>query len=84
MAKKLATVFDSSRDRNLFLSLLDQAVVSGTSFITTLLIGRICGAEELGIYSLAFTLIVLGTNLPQPSDSRFLDALYDLWEPAFG
>ena len=63
MAKKLATVFYSSRDRNLFLSLLDQAVVSGTSFITTLLIGRICGAEELGIYSLAFTLIVLGTNL---------------------
>jgi O-antigen/teichoic acid export membrane protein len=45
------------------LSLLDQAIVSGTSFLTTLVIGRICGAEELGIYSLAFTVIVLVTNL---------------------
>jgi O-antigen/teichoic acid export membrane protein len=45
------------------LSLMDQAIVSGTSFLTTLLIGRICGAEELGIYSLAFTVIVLITNL---------------------
>jgi O-antigen/teichoic acid export membrane protein len=45
------------------LSLIDQAIVSGTSFLTTLLIGRICGSEELGIYSLAFTIIVLITNL---------------------
>src|SRR5207249_4408654 len=33
------------------LALLDQAVVSGSSFLTTILIGRWCGAEELGIYS---------------------------------
>jgi len=45
------------------LSMIDQTIVSGTSFLTTLVIGRICGAEELGIYSLAFTLIVLATNL---------------------
>lgn len=45
------------------LSLVDQAIVSATSFLTTLVIGRICGAEELGIYSLAFTLVVLISNL---------------------
>jgi O-antigen/teichoic acid export membrane protein len=45
------------------LSFFDQAMVSGVSFITTILIGRACGAEELGIYSLAFTLVVLATNL---------------------
>jgi O-antigen/teichoic acid export membrane protein len=40
------------------LALLDQAVVSGTSFLTTILIGRWCGAEELGIYALGFSLLV--------------------------
>ncbi|MEQ1904386.1 MAG: lipopolysaccharide biosynthesis protein [Pirellulaceae bacterium] len=45
------------------LSLLDQTIVSGTSFLTTVMIGRVCGAEELGVYSLAFTLVVLLTNL---------------------
>lgn len=61
--KTLAFGFGNGRSRHLFLSLIDQAIVSGTSFLTTLLIGRVCGAEELGVYSLAFTLIVLGTNL---------------------
>lgn len=40
------------------LALLDQAVVSGTNFATTLVIGRSAGAEELGSYSLGFTLVV--------------------------
>src|SRR5438552_13765681 len=40
------------------LALIDQAVVSGTSFLTTILIGRWCGASELGIYSLGFSLLV--------------------------
>src|SRR5438128_4628311 len=40
------------------LALIDQAVVSGTSFLTTILIGRWCGAGELGVYSLGFSLLV--------------------------
>src|SRR2546429_36531 len=40
------------------LALIDQAVVSGTSFLTTILIGRWCGASELGIYALGFSLLV--------------------------
>src|SRR5205823_14271948 len=40
------------------LAVLDQAVVSGTSFLTTILLWRWCGAGELGVYSLGFTLLV--------------------------
>src|SRR5947209_1727352 len=40
------------------LAMLDQAAVSGTSFLTTVLIGRWCGAGELGAYSLGFSLLV--------------------------
>ena len=40
------------------LAVLDQAVVSGTSFLTTILLGRWCGAGELGVYSLGFSLLV--------------------------
>src|SRR4051794_14737588 len=40
------------------LAVLDQAVVSGTSFLTTILLWRYCGPGELGVYSLGFTLLV--------------------------
>jgi O-antigen/teichoic acid export membrane protein len=51
----LATV--SGKDT---LALVDQAVVSGTSFLTTVMIGRWAGAEELGVYSLGLSLLVSG------------------------
>lgn len=41
------------------LALLDQAVVSGTSFATSVCVGRAAGADELGAYALGFTLVVL-------------------------
>ena len=41
------------------LTLFDQAVVSGASFVTTMVIGRVCGPAELGIYSLGFTLVLV-------------------------
>ncbi len=41
------------------LSLVDQAIVSGTNFATSIIIGRVCGPEQLGVYSLVFTLLVL-------------------------
>jgi O-antigen/teichoic acid export membrane protein/peptidoglycan/xylan/chitin deacetylase (PgdA/CDA1 family) len=48
-----------------FLAVTDQAIVSGTSFLTTVLIGRVCGAEELGIYSLGFTLLVTWSSVQE-------------------
>lgn len=37
-------------------SLFDQAVVSGTSFVTAVCIGRMCSKEELGIYYLGLSI----------------------------
>ena len=39
-------------------ALVDQALVSGTRFLATILVGRFCGPSELGTYSLAFSLLV--------------------------
>lgn len=39
--------------------LFDQAVVSATNFLTTILIGNSCGADQLGIYSVGFSVIFL-------------------------
>src|SRR5262245_10524211 len=41
------------------LSLLDQAVVSGTSLLTTMVIARFGSKEELGAYSVAFAIVLL-------------------------
>jgi O-antigen/teichoic acid export membrane protein len=41
------------------LSLLDQVVVRGTRFATTVMIGRFGSDAELGLYSLAFSIVVL-------------------------
>lgn len=39
-------------------SILDQAIVSGTNFLTMLILARACSQEELGIYSLAWTVVL--------------------------
>src|SRR5262245_13309989 len=39
------------------LSVLDQAVVSGTSFATSVLLGRFASQEELGVYYLALSVV---------------------------
>jgi O-antigen/teichoic acid export membrane protein len=39
-------------------ALLDQAIVSGTSFATSVFIGRLCSPDELGVYSLALSLFL--------------------------
>src|SRR3981189_2003146 len=40
------------------LALTDQAVVSATSFLTMILIGRFALSSELGLYSMGFSLLV--------------------------
>ena len=40
-------------------ALVDQALVSGTTFLTMVLVGRYAGAEQLGIFSLCYSVIVL-------------------------
>jgi len=43
-------------------SLADQAVASGTNFITGVILARTCSKEELGLYALGFSLILLMTD----------------------
>ncbi|MFT7640745.1 MAG: O-antigen/teichoic acid export membrane protein [Pirellulaceae bacterium] len=40
------------------LAVFDQAVVSGSRFLATILIGRFCGPTELGNYSIAFASLI--------------------------
>jgi O-antigen/teichoic acid export membrane protein len=43
-------------------ALFDQGIVSLTNFGTALLIGRVCGKPELGVYTLAWTLLSMSTE----------------------
>ena len=42
----------------------DQGVASATNFLTTIMIGRACLPEELGLYSLAFSLSIVLMTVP--------------------
>ncbi|HEX5473747.1 MAG TPA: glycosyltransferase [Vicinamibacterales bacterium] len=44
-------------------ALADQGVISVTNFVTALLIGRLAGKSELGLYAVCWTLILLSTEL---------------------
>ncbi len=46
-------------DRGMLLSLIDQGLVSGTRFATTLIVGRACGKAAFGHYSLAMSALIL-------------------------
>ena len=41
------------------LAVVDQGVVSGTSFLTSVIIGRLGSQEDLGVYSLSLSLVML-------------------------
>lgn len=46
-----------------FIALCDQGLVSVTNFATAVIIGRVCGKAELGVYTLAWTLITVVTGI---------------------
>lgn len=47
------------------LSLFDQAIVSGTSFATSIIIGRLCGRSDLGIYALALSVVLFARGIQE-------------------
>ena len=47
------------------ISLVDQAVVSGTSFLTTIILGRTCLPAELGLYAIGFNVSVVLLGIPK-------------------
>ncbi len=50
MSSLLGRASRSLASNHLLIALLDQAIVSGTSFVTSVLIGRILTHEDLGLY----------------------------------
>jgi O-antigen/teichoic acid export membrane protein len=62
---RLAAGLLSPTARKGVLALVDQAVVSGTSFLTTIIIGRFCGAEDLGVFSLGYGWVVVLAGVQQ-------------------
>ena len=62
------------------IALFDQGVVSITNFATAVMIGRVCGKAELGVYSLAWTLITVATGII----STLISAPYTVFGPQLG
>lgn len=53
----------SEASRKGFITLADQTVVSGTNFLTGVIIGRACTKEEFGLYMLGFSIVLFAMNL---------------------
>jgi len=58
LRQRLRFVLGDTVLRKGMLSVFDQAVVSGTSFITSVLIGRLCSPNDLGVYYLALSVVL--------------------------
>jgi O-antigen/teichoic acid export membrane protein len=62
---RVSAALSDSVVRKGLLSVFDQAVVSGTSFITSVAIGRMCSQSELGIYYLALSIFLFTKGLQE-------------------
>jgi O-antigen/teichoic acid export membrane protein len=60
-----------------FLALGDQAVVSLANFATGLIIGRMCGKNELGLYALAWSLVSIAAG----ASSALITTPYGIFRP---
>jgi O-antigen/teichoic acid export membrane protein len=63
MAPILKTLAELATKYRGFLALCDQGVISVTNFVTAMLIGRSCGKAELGIYTLAWSILSLANGI---------------------
>ncbi len=57
--------------------LCDQLLVSGTSFLTTVLVGRVLGKHQLGLYLLAYSVVVVLLEL----QNSFIASPYTINSP---
>jgi O-antigen/teichoic acid export membrane protein len=60
---RLVEKYSTPTIRKSVLAIAGQGMVSCANFLTILIIGRLCGKEELGLYSLGFTVIVFASEL---------------------
>jgi O-antigen/teichoic acid export membrane protein len=73
----LRVAFKSADTRPGLIALCDQGIVSVTNFATAVMIGRVCGKAELGVYALALTLITIATGII----STLISAPYTVFAP---
>lgn len=57
--RKLAARLENSDGLASLLAIFDQGMISGTNFVTAVIVGRCCGAETLGLYSLISAAIAM-------------------------
>ena len=60
-----------------FLSIVDQAIVSATNFATMLIIARLCSQEDLGVYYLAWTVVVFASAV----QNNLVSVPYTMYSP---
>jgi O-antigen/teichoic acid export membrane protein len=60
---KLLGATSSTHVRGGLFSISDQVIVSGTSFATSVIIGRLGSQQDLGVFYLAFTLVILARGI---------------------
>lgn len=58
LRQRLAAALSDGVVRKGMASVFDQGIVSGTSFVTSVLIGRLCSPNELGVYYLALSIVL--------------------------
>ena len=63
LVRPLAGTLTSPTARQGMLSIVDQAVVSAASFLTTVIVARATSREDLGIYYLALTLVLFARGI---------------------
>lgn len=58
MASRIRALWGSTATQTVF-GVIDQALVSGTNFVTAIVLGRAAGLDELGAYSLGFPMLIV-------------------------
>jgi O-antigen/teichoic acid export membrane protein len=61
----MARVAGDAMFRQSLLSIADQAIVSATNFAITVILGRLCGKPELGLYYLPLQAVVFARSLQE-------------------
>ncbi len=62
---------------NELITLFDQAIASGTNFLTGVIIGRLCSKEQFGLYMLGFSIVLFITN----TQVSFISTPYTVYVP---
>ena len=63
LPRTIAKVLTDPLASNGSLALLDQALVSGTNFATSVIIGRLCSKGELGLYALGLSIFFVARGI---------------------